>query len=109
MQEDEHAPKSSEKKKLPDMWGYLQFLFDKGIRKEKIDIIPIKEYNLAASGKHYFVIDDIRKRTIKCTTCPVTHGGVLEAHLLTHYKVEDGVLYFEDKAINQRAELTVKE
>ena len=66
----------------------------------EVDKIEIKEHNFT-KGKHYYEIEDIKKRSIVCTSCPIRHGGILESKHLIDYRVEDGVLYFKDKAINE--------
>ena len=89
---------------IPDLWKVLQKRKKQGKWDGEIEIIPIKEFNLS-KGAHYFVIDNPGKHSIKCISCPISHGGILEAHLLHQYKLEDGVLYLKGKAINERAQL----
>ncbi len=92
-------------KEIPDIWKVLDLREKLGLRKEKIDIIQTREFNLT-KGEHYFVMESIGKRSIKCISCPITHGGILEAHLLTRYKLEDGVLYLDDKPQNKAPKLS---
>jgi len=89
----------------PDVWGVHATRFKKGLTKEPIIIEhPKNTVNLSKlmkESKHHFVLEDVRKRRIVCTSCSLKHGGILDAHELTHYKVEDGVLYYKGVAINR--------
>lgn len=90
----------------PDIWEGLKLLKKRGLWKGEVDVIPIKEFNLSiGKGAHYFVVEDAQKRSIKCTTCPITHGTILEARLLHLYRIDDGVLYLNDKPLNKRASI----
>ena len=83
------------------IWDILRKRKEQGTFKGEIQtFIPKTIVNLT-SGKHYYIVDDIRQRRIRCTTCEIGHGGVLEAHMLTRYKIEDGILYLDNKPINQ--------
>lgn len=59
--------------------------------------------DLFRSGKddHYYILTNNRKRIIECISCKIRHGGVLEAHLLTRYKLNGGVLSLDGKEINK--------
>lgn len=94
--------KSEEENSKPEgnIWGILRELKKKGVFKGEITEIIPKDFNITQAA-HYYVVDDLRKRSIKCISCPVVHGGVLEAHLLSRYKVEDGILYFDGKPTNR--------
>lgn len=89
----------------PDFWEVHAERFKKGLTKEPIIVEhPKNTINLSRlmqEGTHYFVVDDPKKRSIVCTKCQTKHGGILEAHLLTQYKLEDGVLYLKGIAINK--------
>lgn len=85
----------------PDFWGVHARRFEKGLVKTPITVEHPKQTYVLNKGAHYFEIEDARKRSIVCTSCPIRHGGILEAHLLTQYKIEKGVLYFKGKAINK--------
>lgn len=84
-----------------DLWAVINERKRLGVWDGDIDTHDIVEYNLS-SGKHYYEIEDLRKRTIVCTSCVIRHGGVLESKLLTHYKIEDGVLYLKGVPVNQK-------
>lgn len=90
--------------RYPDPWKVMDLAAKLGIPAPKIDRIQTKEFNLS-SGKHYFVMENIAKRSIKCISCPITHGGILEAHLLTRYTLTDGVLSLDGKALNTAPKL----
>jgi len=83
-----------------DFWGVHAERFKKGLTKQPIVVEHPKQTYYLNKGDHYFVIENLKKRSIKCISCPIQHGGILEAHLLAHYKLENGVLYFKGKAIN---------
>ena len=84
----------------PDFWGIHADRFKKGFTKSPITIEHPKQTYILNKGAHYFVVENNQTRSIKCITCPIQHGGILEAKFLTQYRVEDGVLYFKGKAIN---------
>lgn len=84
-----------------DIWAVIKERKRLGLWDGDIETHEIVEYNLS-SGKHYYEIEDLRKRTIVCTSCAIKHGGILEAKLLTHYRLEDGVLYLRDVPVNQK-------
>lgn len=81
-------------------WTKIKWLKERGLHKGDYQEYEKPFYNLNKGG-HYFVLDNSTKRTIKCISCPVKHGGVLESHLLTRYTLKDGVLYLDGRAINQ--------
>lgn len=85
----------------PDFWGVHAERFRRGLTKEEIVVEHPKQTYILNKGAHYFIIEDVKKRSIACITCPIRHGGILDAKDLTHYRVEDGVLYFKGKALNQ--------
>lgn len=87
---------------LPNIWDILKERKQKGLWHGDIDVVKIKEYKIN-SGAHYFVIEDLKKGSVACTSCPIKHGGYLEPHLLTRYEVKDGVIYLDGKAMTQRA------
>lgn len=101
MQNNEPNSKKDEKKKekLPDIWKILEERKKLGLWDGEIKVHQIKEYPLS-KGEHYFIISDNRKREVMCTSCPLKHGGILEAHMLSRYKVKDGVIYLDGKATN---------
>jgi len=92
---------TEEKNSAPgNIWEHLRDLKKKGLFKGEITEIIPKDFNIT-QAPHYYVVDDLRRRSIKCISCPIIHGGVLEAHLLTRYRIEDGVLYFDDVPTNK--------
>lgn len=97
--EENNKKEKKSQSKYPDIWEVLKARREKGLWNGEIKVHEIKEYNLN-KGDHYFVIEDIKKRSIKCISCPILHGGLLESNLLSHYRIEDGVLYLDNKAIN---------
>ena len=100
MQDKKQNSKNEEKEKLPDIWKVLEERKKRGLWDGEIKIHQIKEYPLN-KGEHYFIISNNRAREVKCTSCPLSHGGILEAHMLTRYKVENGVIYLDGKPTNQ--------
>ena len=99
MQSKEQNSKNKNKEKLPDIWQILEERKKRGLWDGEIKVHQIKEYSLS-KGEHYFIISDNRKREVMCITCPLKHGGILEAHMLTRYKVEDGIIYLDGKPTN---------
>lgn len=95
---------SEREKETPDIWKVLELEGKLGLTKSKIEVLPFREFNLS-SGEHYFIMEDAKRRIIKCVSCPIPHGGVLEAHLLMRYKLEDGVLFLDEKPINKQAKV----
>lgn len=81
------------------IWDILKERKRRGLWSGNIEHIEIKEHKINA-GPHFYVIEDARKRSIVCTSCPIKHGGVLEASMLTRYTVENGVLYLDGVATN---------
>jgi len=96
--------KTENQSEAPDAWEVLAKRKRQGLWDGEIEIRQIKSFNLS-KGKHYFVIEDPHSGSVKCISCPITHGGILEAHLLHRYKIEGGVLYFDGKPLNQPAKL----
>jgi len=90
-----------------DFWGVHGERFKKGLTKSPIVVEHPKQTYTLSKGAHYFVIEDVRRRSIACITCPVKHGGILEAHMLTQYRLENGVLFYKGRAINELPEKTV--
>jgi len=92
--------KSPEAETGNSFWQKMKWLHERGLHKGDYQEYEKPYYNLNKGG-HYYVMDDPRKHTIKCISCPVKHGGILEAHKLSRYRLENGVLFLDDKAINQ--------
>lgn len=84
---------------LPDIWEILKQRKAKGLWDGEIETIEIKSTNLK-KGDHYFVIENMRQRSIVCLSCNQKHGGILEARNLHRYKLENGVLYLDGKPTN---------
>lgn len=95
-QQPEEQPSST-------FWAKIKWLKERGLHKGDYQEYEKPYYNLN-KGSHYYVLENSAKRTIKCISCPVKHGGVLEAHLLTRYALKEGVLYLDGKPINQTPE-----
>lgn len=94
VKEDLKSPSQSDKN-LPDIWEVARS------RGNTIDTYPVVEYDLSSNNAHFFEIEDLRKRSVKCTSCKVRHGFILEAHRLHEYKLENGILYLKGKALNR--------
>lgn len=95
------AKEELEAPELPkDIFEILEERKKKGLWDGDVEHIEIKEHNLT-KGKHYYEMLDVRKREIVCTSCPIKHGGILEAKLLTRYKLENGVLFLDGKPCNE--------
>ena len=94
------AEESKTPEVVPDIFEELTKRKRKGLYSGDVDHIEIKEHNLT-SGKHFYEFESIQNRTIVCTTCPVRHGGILEAKHLLDYELKAGVLYFKGKACNE--------
>jgi hypothetical protein len=84
-----------------DIWDVLEERKRKGLWDGEIDRITVTEYDLT-KGTHYYEITDARKREVTCNLCPIRHGGVLEAHMLSRYEVKNGIIYL-DKMPRTRA------
>lgn len=84
---------------IPDIWKVLEERKKKGLWDGEIKVSQIKKYPIT-KGDHYFVITNNRKREVTCMSCPIKHGGILEAHMLSRYRVENGVIYLDGKATN---------
>lgn len=84
-----------------NIWDILRKRAENGDFEGTIDTIIPKNLFSSKSKVHYFVIKDIRKREVECTSCELHHGGILEAHLLTRYKIENGIIYFDGNPINE--------
>lgn len=88
---------------IPDLWKVLNERKKKGLWNGEIEVIETKSHSLI-KGKHYYVVENPRTRSIKCISCAVIHGTILEAKFLTRYKIEDGILYFDNKPMNEKAD-----
>lgn len=86
-----------------NMWARIKWLHDRGLWAGDYKETPVQTYKLN-KGPHYYIIENPRSGSIKCISCAIQHGGVLEARFMTRYKVEGGVLYFDGKAINKAPE-----
>ena len=99
----EQLREANQDKEAPDLWKVLEERKRKGLWNGEIQTIETKSYSLS-KGKHYFVVENPRTRSIKCISCPISHGTLLEAKYLTRYKLDDGVLSFDGKALNEKAD-----
>lgn len=97
MKNDEQEVNASPK---PNAWDVLKERKKKGLWDGEITTHEVKDYPIT-SGEHYYEITDIRKREVTCTSCPIKHGGILEAHKLTRYEVKDGIIYLDGKAMTK--------
>lgn len=84
-----------------DIWEVLAERKKKGLWSGEIDRIAVTEYDLT-KGTHYYEITSLQKREVTCILCPIAHGGILEAHLLSRYQVKNGIIYL-DKMPRTRA------
>lgn len=77
------------------------------LRKKKIPIETIVPKDIFSSNApHYFEITNFKTAEVTCRSCPVRHGGYLEAHLLTRYRVTDGVIYLDNKPMTHAPQKT---
>lgn len=81
-------------------WSTIKWLHERGLHKGDYQEYEKPFYNIN-KGAHYFVVEDPKKRSIRCISCPVKHGGILESHLLTRYLIKNGTLFLDDRPINQ--------
>lgn len=100
---ESEALQKKQKPEVLDIWQVLAERKRRGLFQGEIDVVQTKEFNLTR-GAHYFVVADNRGRDIKCISCPISHGCILDARNLTKYKIEDGVIFYNGKALNKRAE-----
>lgn len=84
-------------------WRKIKWLHERGLHKGDYQEYNAPSWNLT-KGSHYYVIEDAGKRSIKCISCSIKHGGILEARLLTRYRLNEGVLYLDDKPLNATPE-----
>lgn len=84
----------------PNIWAALRKAKDAGKWDGEIETITPTNYSLK-KGVHYFEVEDSKKRTVVCTSCPIRHGLILEAHLLTRYTISDGVVSLDGKPLNR--------
>jgi len=88
------------KPEMPNAWDVLAERKKKGLWNGEVTTHKVKRYKLN-KGAHYYVIEDYRSGSVKCISCPVSHGGILENHMLTRYEVKDGVIYLDGVARNK--------
>lgn len=101
MQQRGRKPKNEQsEQELPNIWEVLEKRKEKGLWHGEIEVHEIKETNIT-KGTHYYVVENPRTGSVKCTSCSISHGHILEPHLLTRYDIRDGVIYFDGKAITQ--------
>lgn len=91
--------KNDGEEKKPNVWDVLAERKKKGLWDGEITTHQIVEHKIT-EGPHYYELTNIRKREVTCTSCPVRHGGILEAKLLTRYAVKDGIIYLDGKPTN---------
>ena len=97
---DEEEVREDQSPEMPDAWAVLAERKKKGLWNGEVTTHKVRKYKLN-KGAHYYVIEDYRSGSVKCISCPVSHGGVLENHMLTRYRVEDGVIYLDNVARNK--------
>lgn len=93
------APDQSEVKETPspmvgNVWDKLRW------KKHPIETVVPKEI-FSSNSPHYYEITNFRTAEVTCMSCDVRHGGYLEAHLLTRYKVEGGIIYLDGRAMTK--------
>lgn len=97
------SPDDLKKPEMPNMWTGLAKLKESGDWDGEIETHQVGKEISLTKGEHYYILSDKRKRIVECIACPVKHGGILEAHMLTRYKVEDGVIYLDGEPTNKRS------
>lgn len=100
----QHRKTNNSESPSPDIWRDLEKKKKRGQWEGEIDRVEIREQKLVG-GAHFFVIENNRGRSVKCVSCPIPHGHLLESHRLHEYKLEKGVLYLNDEPLNTRAEV----
>ena len=91
--------KSANDEKKVNVWDVLKERKKKGLWDGEITTHQIVEHQITG-GPHYYVVSNAGKREITCTSCAMRHGGILEAHLLSRYQTENGIIYLDGKAQN---------
>lgn len=86
-----------------NIWETLRKRKEEGSWDGEIETIVPKTIMNLTSGAHYYEIEDPRSRSVVCISCPIKHGGILEAHLLTRYKIDKGVIYLDGQAMTRTA------
>ena len=91
--------KTLNQEKKVDVWEVLKERKKKGLWDGEITTHQMVEHQIIG-GPHFYVVSNPGKREVTCTSCAIKHGGILEAHLLSRYKVENGIIYLDGKAQN---------
>lgn len=89
-------PKNHDNKEpVLDIWA------EQARRGAKIERHEIKEYVLSG-GEHYWAIDDARTRGVICLSCPIRHGGIIDAKEASETTIKKGIIYFRGKEITKK-------
>ena len=97
---DPEEIKEDQKPEMPNAWDVLAERKKRGLWNGEVTTHKVKKYKLN-KGAHYYVIEDFRTGSVKCVSCAISHGGILENHMLTRYRVEDGVIYLDGVSRNK--------
>lgn len=85
----------SKSEEMPDIWE------DLAREGQTIERYQVKENNLS-SGDHYWKVVNARQGGVICLSCPVIHGGIIDAHELYRTRVYEGVIYLDERAITTK-------
>lgn len=92
------APDHGEVKWVPKPVGNVWDILRK--KNHPIEtIIPKDIFN--SNSPHHYEITNLHSAEVTCMSCPTKHGGYLEPHLLTRYKVENGIIYLDGHAMTK--------
>lgn len=80
---------------MPDIWEELE---EKG---SQIEHTEAQEFILT-SGKHYYIVNNLARAEVICVSCPVRHGGIIDAYELARTRVKDGVIYLDGIATTRK-------
>lgn len=86
---------------IPNVWDVLKERKRRGLWDGEIEVIELKSPQSLNKGRHYYVIENNRERSVKCISCAIPHGTILEAHMLHRYEVKDGIIYLDGKPLNE--------
>ena len=85
---------------MPNVWDVLKERKKRGLWDGEVTTHTVREFNLRG-GEHYYIIENLRIGGVKCVSCPIAHGGILEQHMLHRYEVKNGIIFLDGEAKNK--------
>ena len=96
MKNSNPKPENQNQEKMPDIWESLE----QAGKGELIQHFDAPQYKLT-TGEHYWVVSDPKRLEISCTSCPIKHGGIIDAHEAYKTNIIDGVIYVDGNPISK--------